>query len=205
MNTTKRNPLNSSERRAYREARERGNPARIAFDIATKDRGGPDVPIEHRSMFKRDGFDLIVSITYDEWATPEELGLGKFTSTWKEGATLDRKAEGYTVDRHCHPYFEPDYTYAMHRKDGDDHETARKYVLADLARAEGYPEEWHYVSVRVTASRKGVELGSSSVGGVDSDCGDRYMREIVDEQATEALSEAKDALADLCSCEDGDD
>jgi len=199
---TQQTGLTPSERRVYREARAQGEPARFAYLIATKDRGGPDVPIESGEKFEREGFTLKVEIESDHYATPEDMGLGLYTSKWEEGCTLDRKREGYHVGRDQHPYFRPENTFNDHVKSGATREEARKYVLQDLKRAEGYPEQWYYLTVRVVVYRAGIELGSSCVGGIESDIGDRYLRETVDEQADEALAEAKDALETLCQCGD---
>lgn len=53
-----------------------------------------------------------------------------------------------------------------------------------------FGEEWNYVNVRVAASIAGIELGGSSVGGVESDAG-KYLRELADEEKDEAIIRAK--------------
>ncbi len=190
--------LSPYEQREYARLRAEGTGAQQALLIAGKDHGGPPVADEDGETFERDGFLLTVRIKVDEYCTPEEMGLGKYTSTWEEGRTLDRKREGYPIGRDQHPYFLPDYTYEQHRKDGSTHDEALSYVRADLKRAEGYADDWYYITIRVTAERCGVELGSASVGGIEDDCGKRYIRDIIDEQADEAIAEAQEALKALC-------
>lgn len=191
--------LTPTEQREYRRLRAEGTGARLALRIAGKDHGGPDVPIEHGSMLERDGFRLTVKIERDH-LDPSDTGIGFYTSAWEDGATLDRKREGYHVGRDQHPYFRPEATEADHRRSGATREEARRYVLQDLARAEAFGDEWHYIGICLTAEREGVELAQVSVWGVATDEGDCMMRHHVDDLAGQAIEEARDALKRLCGC-----
>ena len=173
-------PLTSQERAAYRLKRREGLSAALAFYHATKDKGGADVPCENGEAFEREGFALTVSIEPDTWGDLEMLG--SYTSD-PRGA-LDREAEGYPVGRNCHPYFLPAFP-----------EMDRRESLEALARAEAFEAgEWQMLIVSVIASKAGIVLGTASVSGMESDGGERYLRDAIDDLATEAVA---DALASL--------
>lgn len=71
---------------------------------------------------------------------------------------------------------------------------------ADFARLKAWCEDdWYWVAVIVTAYKGGVKLGSASLWGIESDAGD-YLREVANELADEAVSEAKAKLEELCEC-----
>lgn len=185
----------ASERATYRAFRENGLPAISAFLLATQDRGGPDVPTSDGDTFVRDGFDLTVNVKYDpdgfEIATDH---LGEFSSSRKVGSVKTGHVGGYA-------YFLPNYTVEMHLGDGRSREHAEQQVRQDMNRALDFGETWHVNTVTVTAYRNGIELGSACVSGIESDCGMRYLRETIDEQADQAIYEAKEALKKLCGCE----
>lgn len=62
-----------------------------------------------------------------------------------------------------------------------------------------YTEEWSFDVVTVVATRESVELGRASVGGVESDGGEEYVHALCDDQAHEALRQARERLAKLCA------
>lgn len=193
--------MTPSERYEYDRMRGMGYGAHAAWLSATRDRGGPDVPTDHGDTFERDGFILTVNITRDH-LTPRDTGVGQFVSTWQDGC-LDRKREGYHVGHGEHPLFLPDITQAEHEASGPNYispEEARRYVLHDLDRAERFESEWWYTVIGVTAEREGIELGAEYLGGIETDCGERYKRQTINELADEAIHEAKEALERLCAC-----
>lgn len=192
--------LNYYEQREYRTLRQKGLGARLALVIASRDHGGPDVPTDHGDQWEQEGFDLRLEIEGDDLSLGD-VGLGHYTSTWQEGC-LDLKREGYRVERGQHPYFLPDMTLADHMASGSSYKDSLLYVRQVLARAESFCQgEWHYQRVLVTVSREGIELASASLGGLESDCGLRYLRETIADLAEEAIQEAKGALESLCTCE----
>lgn len=76
---------------------------------------------------------------------------------------------------------------------------AANAALADFYRLRDWcNDEWCYVGVVVTASREGLELGSASLWGIESDAGD-YLTEIANELIDEAMEEAKATISRLCS------
>lgn len=186
--------MNVYERAEYGRLRAKGNGAKYAYLLATKDRGGPDVPTEDGGTWDADGWHLRLRIRPDD-----DPGLrgGRYTDTYEPGA-LDREEEGYTVGRHEFRYFIPDITEKMHIRDGVEPADAARYAREELARAEAYGEgEWSYVFLTVEASRLGVKLGSASLSGIESDCGLRHIRETVADLAREAIAEARETLEDL--------
>lgn len=83
--------------------------------------------------------------------------------------------------------------------------SARAYAAAaarsDFDRLRGWcNDSWHYVGVVVTCSRNGVELGSASLWGIESDARD-YLQEVAHDLRDEALEEARATLANLCECD----
>lgn len=192
--------LTGFERAEYLRKRREGWGALSAYYHATRDKGGPDVPLEDGERFERDGYSLRLSLKTDEWFGTGDANLGEFRSAWVDGC-LDRKVEGFPPGRNEHPYFLPGITEAEHIKGGAERADAARYARADLARAEGFGVDWVYLSILVSASKQGIELGSASVCGVEDDSGKRYLRETISELASEAISEAADALASLVSAE----
>lgn len=77
---------------------------------------------------------------------------------------------------------------------------AAKAALADFERLRSWCNDgWNYVGVLVTASRDGIELGSASLWGIESDAGD-YLDEVATELVDDALTDARTTLESLCRC-----
>ncbi|NNM74764.1 hypothetical protein [Enterovirga aerilata] len=80
-------------------------------------------------------------------------------------------------------------------------ETARAYAAraaeADFRRLQAWCSgEWHWCGVVVTVFKAGIELGSASLWGIESDAGD-YLAEVANELLPEALDDAKARVAEL--------
>lgn len=152
--------------------------------------------------FQRDGFTLAVTVTTDEYDEPDYLG--KFTSEWEEGA-LDHHRKSRYGSRDHHRWFIPAYSVKECRKDLNDaghskaesERLAREQTEANYKRADSLGHEWQYVTVALIASRRGIELGHTSVGGVESDGEDSHFEEIIEDLTIEVLAEANTALDDL--------
>lgn len=70
-------------------------------------------------------------------------------------------------------------------------------ALADFQRLAGWcSDEWNYVGVVVTASRAGIELGSASLWGIESDAGD-YLVEAANDLVSDAVADAQATLSRL--------
>lgn len=88
--------------------------------------------------------------------------------------------------------------YAQHRA---TYPSARAYAAA-AARADyehlrdWCDNEWSYVGAIVTVERNGIELASASLWGIESTAGD-YFCTVGNELASEALEQARDAIAAL--------
>lgn len=87
--------------------------------------------------------------------------------------------------------------YAAHRATMSSREYAAKAAKADFEYLKAWcDDQWCYVGVVVTASREGVELGSASLWGIESNAGD-YLLDVANELAPEALEEARSMIAKL--------
>lgn len=109
--------------------------------------------------FKRDGFDIVLSIDYDD-------------------------------------------TYVSDPRDNDE-------GMSDEAARYWRDNRWHYVVVKVTASREGIELGTEYMGGVEYGeydsktwLGTDEVRKVaIDEYEMDAtaIANAREVLAKLCA------
>jgi hypothetical protein len=165
-----------------------------------------------------DGFTVAVAVVQDEYPEIADL-LGTFTRStdrygeriprpdpsailWNNGGTwaLERGEHWYT------PIESLAEIMAYYHDNGAARGVAREMALADIKRrAHGDADELdrgqYHVDVR--ASRAGVELGRSSVGGFAPSDED-WQREIGDllpDQIAEAIDEARATLARLCEAE----
>lgn len=103
-----------------------------------------------------------------------------------------------TYDRNSYRYWEPADNYR-----GIEREEWVKYVLQDYERMEDYNRnDWCMTDIIVEVLYKGVEIGSSSLGGVESDADDGdpekgHYWEIVGDCLHEALREAPKFFDDV--------
>lgn len=209
----------------YARARAAGYAAKDALRLArwiaedrieTPDYGSP-VTIE------RDGFEVELSLDYDEGMTLADMGYGSFEDgpeDYRSGYQQRPSPEAIPNPRRdsrnpsgARAWYIPgdmggiEEHAAYHRKQG-----ASKSVALDMARADMDAElrtvTWDYgPSVYVltaTASREGIELATASVGGIEigwSDLtrtdGREYLAEIADDIIPEAIEEANVSLARL--------
>lgn len=174
---------------------------------------------------EREGFDIWLTVEYDSECPQEGDGLGHYVSgvnsdyDYEWNGNYPRPSEelplnlpyttfasgAYSQDRDVYPYFVPDYLedqYESYRRRGqsksvawlmtkeDAEDTIRKFFGGPLV----------YCSVRVTASKDDIELGSdtlytSYICGDDDD----YPLTCANENGMveEAISQAQDALLRL--------
>ena len=150
--------------------------------------------------FTREGFTLTLRIEAE--ACSDLSWLGEFTD-WPGGQfAFDRRP----ARRGEYRYFVPAYQNfrSLRRafsKQGHDRHTA--WLRATRARR----EDWRLAEqlaleglycITVIASRCGVELGRSGLGGVDAD----YVRDAITDHGLveEAIAEARAVLRRLCDC-----
>ncbi len=178
-----------------------------------------------RTELERDGWTLVVRRLYDD--APDLSWLGEWSDTPHDDPRLsvDHWASeyGYVHERDrwsaCAPpvyrYFNPELggsagfgldrlisEYARHY-DGSRDRAYRQIMLErmeDYRRVVAYERgDWHMVAVVVEARRKGVELGSASCGGIESDSDEAYFDEVAGDLADGAISVASKRLAALCA------
>lgn len=165
-----------------------------------------------------DGFKLRAEVEHDfaqrqPWK--EEDGHGP-VSDWRKQNYMGRydKAPGELVlnaDRYSARFYDFAAACKLALAEGWDakpyntgqetkRQQAAKAARADFERLRGWcNDEWHYVGVVVTASRDGIDLGSASLWGIESDAGD-YLDEVATELLDEALADARTTLESLCRC-----
>ena len=68
--------------------------------------------------------------------------------------------------------------------------TLRAATAADDSMGAWCRDDWSWIGVVVTASREGVELGSASLWGIESDAG-AYLVDTANNLIAEALADAK--------------
>ena len=185
---------------ALRAARAELAPARPPLDW--KDVRGHSV-----ARWQVAGWHFVASTEIDEFYGPQDMALGRFTDRWQPGA-IDHWARGHHPgyrDARTFRWFVPCNSYRDHhgglrRLNFGRHEAhvlARSYVLGDYQRARQMGESWDPISVCVTVLRAGVELAHASCGGIESDCGEKYLTEMAHELAAEGLGEARDSAKEL--------
>lgn len=155
----------------------------------------------------RGKFTIHITARVDE--CPDYSHLGEWSDTWQEGAIRNPES---LQDRHMYDWFIPCNTEASHFKGLRDlkygktesRNLARSYVIRDMRAARDY--QAFVLFVRAFAN--GIELGCDSLGGVDIDLSDpSYLASCVLEHDMigNAVSQANDALADLCALDGGTD
>lgn len=165
---------------------------------------------------ERDGFTLRARIEHDSdtrapWE--EHDGHGP-VSGWRK----DGKRPGELVLAEMRGGYEPPrrrfYDFAeacrIARRDGWDaapydvpgetpRQRAAKAAMANYNRLRGWCDDsWNWCGVVVTASRAGVELGTASLWGIESDAG-AYLVEVANELAGEALSDAAAKVQEIAA------
>jgi hypothetical protein len=154
----------------------------------------------------RGKFTIHITARVDEY--PDYSYLGEWSDTWEEGAL--RNPDSFT-DRYTLDWFIPCNSETSHFKALRDmkygksnaRELARSYVIRDMKAA----REYQAFVLFVRAYVNGIELGYDSLGGIAIDPSDpSYLASCVLEHDMigNAVSQAKDALADLCALDGGE-
>lgn len=157
-----------------------------------------------------EGFDVVVTVESDDDSTPpweRDDGHGP-VSRW-----LDRdKRAGELVlntDRGSKRFYDFAEACRIARADGwgcrdgrrkgeSDKAYAARAAMEDYQRLKDWCEDrWSYVGLVVTASRKGVDLGSASLWGLESDGGADWLEAEAASLVSEAAADARAKLAEM--------
>lgn len=178
-------------RQAYREIRAKytwGVPAKTAIQWA-RAQVFPKVVLtweNERASFEHKGFKVTARITPDEHS--DLSYLGEYTSKYQKGAIVRFAPDSRSRE---HRFFIP---------------SNPEYGRIDYKRMEAYTQgHWCMVGVVVKVYRAGIELGSASVWGIESDSEERYFTDTAVELAEEAVEEARKAVKALCQCMETED
>jgi hypothetical protein len=201
--------LGSTAKNAYMQAKYIENVSNTIPWKDSKDRSGKEMLA---ATMERDGFDVYFCVEhdYDHHGNLDESDLrGTFTDTWEPGVVNNPREFTRTGERRNKylRYFLPQCTYKEHfdwlRKThsrGEADRLAREYVQRDLKHALSAGEDWSPVGVRVRVSKAGIKLGEASLWGLSTEDGKEHYTEVGLDALPEALHEAKEKLAALCSC-----
>jgi hypothetical protein len=143
-----------------------------------------------------DGWTLRAYREPDDYADTSWIGAYVDSPDTKPHDPIDILSGRYykvaPVDTRSGPLFDSGQTYFRPQRGCEEHWRADEKRLRAY-----YAEEWSFGILTVVASREGIELGRSVLGGVESDAGEDQWRELANEQAGEALHEARAKLARL--------
>ena len=140
---------------------------------------------------------------------PDVSWIGKYTDQDEEGA-IDRQKRGDMKNSGEYRYF-VSCNNAVFKKDAWSHvkskirqdlikkhgsleKLTRKYSLQDYHRMEAMNnDEWHMRTLSVTVS-VGEVSATSHLGGIESDCGEDYEKQVIGEVAHEAMHELREKI-----------
>jgi hypothetical protein len=147
-----------------------------------------------------------------EWEIDEHPDLswiGNYTDQDEEGA-IDRQKRGDMKNSSEYRYFVSgnnavfdksawSHVRGKHRQEvikkyGSLEKATRKYALQDYHRMEAFNnDEWHMRVLTVTVSI-GCVRAESSLCGIESDCGEKYEKQVIGEVACEAMVELREKI-----------
>jgi hypothetical protein len=156
------------------------------------------------------GFKLVAHVVEDD--SSDNSHLGEIWSNDRNRTYPDHRIKGDPIGMDYHEYdgeWVPRYWFVpqcdidgerkAHRCDKTRHEAwlrAQNSLRWDYTRLEQYGNSWSSVGVEVKAYKHGIELGSASLWGIESDA-DAYLVETAHDLAEEAIREANGALEEL--------
>ena len=131
-------------------------------------------------------------IPYDDDYDYEEDENGNITKRTVRYDYWEELPYSCYFERHSYEYIE-----SMNYREST---TAEEYkcFIDDAKRLERYGRDWNMRGCIVTASLNGIELGSGSLWGLESDMDDDQEKQFIDDLTAEAIDEAKKNLAELC-------
>jgi hypothetical protein len=199
------------DRAAYLKHRANGHSVKSAGFWARQALDAPepldwqDVKGWPKATWEEGRFRVEVKRQYDE--CPDVSFLGSFTDKWEPGAILHNRNR----DRNTYKWFVPGNSEEGHRKSlramgytkHDAYTLARSYVRQDYQRMLGLDRgDWFSVGIVATVYdlKTGIELGGGSCWGFESDSGDDYFDSEARAIASEALSEARQNVTNICAC-----
>lgn len=98
----------------------------------------------------------------------------------------------------CH-FSKSDYQFIESFNYSEPSPDEYEYIVQDVKLLESYGNDWHMRVCVVSVSINGIELGSSSLGGLDSTMTSEDDQKIIEELTEEAITEAEEALGALKS------
>lgn len=155
------------------------------------------------TSFSKYGLQFEVTFKVDEY--PDLSWIGEYTDRYTDGAINTFTMQGY-VDHSKYKYFVACQSFSERlsglRKYHLSERTARiaaaKELLDDYKLYESYNNgEWYMQGVIVTAYLDGVKVDSNSLWGVESNAGDEFMQEIVDDLVSQIMYELSDKGSEL--------
>lgn len=168
----------------------------------------------------REGFTFTATIEHDSGhgAPWEESDCHGPVSDWRRksdkapgelilcddnrtGLRCDTRCRFYDFQEACRIALRDGWNTAPYDTPGETpRQRAAGAARADFERLRAWcNDEWHWCGVVVTAYRNGIELGSASLWGIESDSGE-YLEQVARELCEEAMEQAREALASLCDC-----
>lgn len=155
------------------------------------------------------GFDLTVTIEPDQHSgapwdnSPYSLtmehssrnsGMYQATGHWFDAGNLVAITSNWTD---C-PHDARDQIHAMHRATMSPRAYAALAARQDFERLRAWcNDDWNYVGIIVTASKAGINLGTVSLWGLESDDKSGYLIETAQDLAQEAIESAQAAISAL--------
>lgn len=138
--------------------------------------------LEQKAAWEEQGFTLTARVVSDDLGWYEEgvECLGQFQEQWEPGA-IEHDRSNPRIFAWFVPAY-PENGKALYR------------------RACTYGHDWSYIGIEVSAHRAGVELGTDSMWGIESDTGEDYFTQVAFDLADEAIVNANKSLKDLCGC-----
>lgn len=154
--------------------------------------------------------DVKVCWDYDEVCGLEDAGLGEYTDNRPDAEDL-RRGKAFDRFEGEDRRYRDEYRYFISETDieasraflvarGESkqvaEEKARSYAKRDYDRAEAFRRgDWGFMTCHAEVFVKGDteyhEITSMYLGGIESDCGDEYRKEVEDERIYELRAELK--------------
>jgi hypothetical protein len=155
----------------------------------------PNVRLDKEFTVEKEYDDFVAELEYfdipfdgEEYEDDEDGNIIRWVINYVYWEKLSYSCR---YDRNSYQFVE-----SMNYQDTTDKEEYG-YFKDDVKRLEDYGNYWNMRGCIVTASLNGVELGSGSLWGLESDMDDAQEKQFIDELTSEAIDEAKKNLSEL--------